>query len=107
MKEDDGEIPPNKEILVQTPIIDANDQYIVEFPEESKEHGKILPDASMKGRNEKLNENYTWFQNSVDCISKWSKAMKMGIGKSVGLDSHCAAQRNSKENDSLSFSFFL
>ena len=68
-----------------------------------KKHGEIPPDTAVGSKIDKTCENYTWLQNPVDCVSKWSKALKTGIDRSVGLDSRYAAQRNSKENDSLSF----
>ena len=57
--------------------------------------------------SDKLYEKRTWFQNPVKCISKWSKALKMGIVHSMGLDHKHTAAMDSGENDKLSFSFFL
>ena len=102
-----GEILPKAEIAVQTPIINLNEQYIVGYTDDLKKPSKIPPDAVVNAKTDKMYENYTWFENSVGCISKWSKALKRGIDRPMGLNLCCAAERDSKENDSLSFSFFL
>ena len=102
-----GEIPPKVEIPVQKPNINSNTQYIVGHTYELKKHGEILPDTAVKGETDKMYENYTWLTNPVNCVSKWSKALKMGIENSVGMESCHTALRNPKENDSLGFSFFL
>ena len=61
----------------------------------------------MKKGSDKLREKRTWFQNPVNCIRKWSKALKMGAAHSMGLDHKHIAAMDSRENDKLSFSFFL
>ena len=66
---------------VKQQIINANEQYIVGCTEDLLKHGEIPPDAAAKGETDKMYENYTWLKNSANCMSKWSKALKMGIDK--------------------------
>ena len=63
---------------VQRPKINVNNQYIVGYTGDLKKHTEIPPDAATKGETEKIDEKYTWFQNHVNCMSKWSKALKQG-----------------------------
>ena len=79
-----GEILPNAEIPAQTQIIDFFEQYIVGYTDDLRNHGEIPPEAAIYGATEKMYENCTWFQNSVNCISKWSKALKLGVENSMG-----------------------
>ena len=37
--------------------------------------GEIPPEAATKEEMEKLHKKQTWFQNPVNCVSKWSKAL--------------------------------
>ena len=101
------EIPPKVEISVKEVNNNLNEQYIVEHADDQKRHGKIPPDAATSRETDKMYENYTWFPNPVNCISKWSKALKLGVGNSVGVESCHTALENLKENDSLAFLFFL
>lgn len=64
-----GEILPNAEIPAQTQIIDFFEQYIVGYTDDLRKHGKIPPEAAIKGATDKMYENCTWFQNPVNCIS--------------------------------------
>ena len=70
-------------------------------------HGEIPPDATAKEKYNKMYENYSWLQNPAKCVSKWSKALTLGLGKSVGLDSQHTAWRDAGENEGIGFSFFL
>ena len=102
-----GEILPKPEILAQTTIINLSEQYIVGPTNDLKKHVEIPPAVAMNRQTDEIYESYTWFQNLVNCISKWSKALKQGAENSVGIESCHTAQGNSKESDSLGFSFFL
>ena len=102
-----NEILPKAEIDVQTPIINSNEQYIVGYTEDLKKHSEIPPVAVVNREVDKTCENFNWFQNPVNCVSKWSKVLKIGLGNSVGLDSTDTAGRNLRENDKLGFSFLL
>ena len=72
-----------------------------------RKHGEIPPEAAKKGETEKLHEKQTWFQNPVNCMSKLSKALKMGIAHSMGLDIEHTSLTNSGENDKHGFLFIL
>ena len=48
-----------------------------------------------------MHENYSWLQNPAKCISKWSKALTLGLGKSVGLVSQHTAHTDAEENENL------
>ena len=48
-----------------------------------------------------------WFQNPAKCIRKWSKALTLGLDKSMGLDSQHTAWTDARENECIGFSFFL
>ena len=102
-----GKILPKVEKPERTQSNNSNEQYIVGCIENLKNDSEISPDAADKGEIDKICENHTWFQNSADCISRWSKALKLGLGKSVGLDLCNTAQEDSKGGDSLGFLFFL
>ena len=44
-----------------------------------KNHSEILPDTVTNKANDRMydtSEKYTWFMNSVNHVSKWSKALK-------------------------------
>ena len=101
-----GEISPDN--TVKTPVANVCSEFIVDCMRDLRKHGEIPPEAAIKEETEKLHEKRTWFQNPVNCISKWSKALKMGIVHSMGLDasshSNCMSPR---ENEKHEFSFFL
>ena len=102
--EKSGEILPQNS--VKTPIINAGSEFI-EDRIAPKETRRDPAEAATKEETEKLHEKRTWFQNPVNCISKWSKALKMGVVHSMGLDTNHTAIMNPRENDKHGFSFFL
>ena len=105
-----GDIPLKAEISVKETNNNLNEQYIVEYTDDQKRHSKIPLDAAASRETDKMygkHENYTWFPNPVDCISRWSKALKLGARNSVGVESCQTAPEDSKRNDSSAFSFFL
>ena len=55
----------------------------------------------------RIKEDGGWFQHPVNCVSKWSKALKLGVVSSMGLDSGQTTTVDPGENDKHSFSFFL
>ena len=79
-----GEISP--ENTIKRLVTNACSEYIVDCRGGSNETSKILPEAIANEENENLPGNRTWFQNPVLRISKWSKALKMGVVHSMGLD---------------------
>ena len=107
MIENCGEISPQLQEVIKTPIINSCNEYIVDFTDNPKECGEIPPETDLKEGSDKLYEKQTWFQNPVNCISKWSKALKMGAAHTMGLDHKHITAMDSGENDKLSFSFFL
>ena len=92
-----GEILPDKS--VKMPVINANSEYIIDCMRELKKHGEIPPEMAAKEETDKLHETRTWFQNPVTCVSKWSKALKMGVVYSMGLDPSHTATMDPGEND--------
>ena len=88
-------------------INNSNTQYIAEHTGNSLKHGKILPDAAASEKNSQMYENYSWLQNPAKCVSKWSKALTLGLSKSMGLDSQHTARTDAGENEDIDFSFFL
>ena len=68
---------------------------------------EISPEAAVNGESENLPENPKWFQKPIICVSKWSKALKMGVVHSMGLDTGHTASMNQQEDDKHAFSFFL
>ena len=100
-----GEILP--EDTVKRLVTNACSEYIVDGMAGSKKTSEISPEAAVNEESENLPENRTWFQNPVVCVSKWSKALKMGVVHSMGLDADHTASMNQGENDKHAFSFFL
>ena len=100
-----GEILPDKSL--KAPVANVCSEFIVDCMKDLRKHGEIPPEVAIKEETEKLHENQTWFQNPVNCISKWSKALKMGVIHSMGLDTNCTATVGPRENEKHEFSFFL
>ena len=103
--EKSGEI--SSQNSAEIPVINADREYIVECTDNLQKHGEILPEAAAKEETDKLHEKQTWFQNPVNCVSKWSKALNIGVVYSMGLDANHTAIMNPRENDKQDFSFFL
>ena len=97
-----GKISP--ENAVKMPVTNVCSEFIVDGTRNLMKCSEISPEAPTKEETEKLNEKRTLFQN---CISKWSKALKMGVVHSMGLDTDHTANMSQGENDKHSFSFFL
>ena len=100
-----NKISPQKP--VKTQFIEMYDESVVGCKENAKKYGEISPEGSIREDNENPDENETWFQNPVNCISKWSKTLRMGVIHSMGLDVDHTASMSQKENDKHGFSFFL
>ena len=105
LAEEKGEIPPQLQKIVKTPTIKSDNKYIVDHRGDMKTEGEISTEAAVGSDN--LLEKQTWFQNPVNCISRWSKALKKGVVHSIGLDCKHTAAMDSGENDNPNFSFFL
>ena len=100
-----SEISP--ECSKQRSINDVGNEFITGPLEDVEKGGKISPEAEEKKEREQSTENQIWFQNPINCISRWSKALKMGVVQSMGLDLNHTAEMNLEESDKLGFSFFL
>ena len=100
-----GEISP--ENTVKRLLTNVCSEYIVDYMGDSRRNSEISPEATVNEENENPPKNRTWFQNPVICVSKWSKALKMGVVHSMGLDTDHTASMNQGENDKHDFSFFL
>ena len=100
-----GEILP--ENTVKMPVTNECSEFIVDGTRSLAKYSEISPEAPTNEETEKLNEKRTWFQNPVNCISKWSKALKMGVVHSMGLDADHTADMSQRENDKHIFSFVL
>ena len=100
-----GEILPDN--IVKRWGTDTCNRYIVDSTEDSMKTSEISPKAAVNEENENLPENPTWFQKPTNCISKWLKALKLGVVYSMGLNTNHTASMNQEEDDKHSFSFFL
>ena len=100
-----SEISPDN--TVKTPIANTCSEFIADCMRDIRKHSEISPDAAVKEETEKLHGNQTWFQNPVNCVSKWSKAIKMGVVHSMGLDTSYTATVSPRGNEKHEFSFFL
>ena len=95
MVEKGGEISPPVQKAVKLPNTKVmNNEYIVELADNLKKSGEILPTIARKG-SDTLYEEQAWFQNTIKCVSKWSKALKKGGMYSVGLDNKHTAPMDS------------
>ena len=72
-----GEISP--ENTVETSVTNACSEHIVDCMGNIRKNSEIWLEAAVNEENENLHENQTWFQNPVNCVSKWSKALKMDV----------------------------
>ena len=102
-----GEISPNLENPVKRLDINSNEKYIVGYSGNLKKHGEIPPEATVNEKIDKIQDDGGWFQHPIKCVSKWSKALKLGVVNSMVLDSSYTATVDSEEDDKCGFSFFL
>ena len=103
-----GEILPNRgEISSDSHdcVIKSNKQLITGYTQELKREGEIPPGTATDSQSD--DRKHTWFCSPINCLSKWSKALKQGVVNTMGLESSHAAITTPKENDKLDFSFFL
>ena len=100
--EERGEFPPKVQNLVQNQMFNPSKQYIAGSVEEHV-------NQSNSGRSQlddKDNRN-TWLYSPMDCVSKWSKALKKGVTNSMGLEKIHTASTAAGESEKPDFSFFL
>ena len=95
------------EISPQTQPTKMGNEFVVEREKDIVKRGEITPGATSSDNNEKADEIRIWFQNPINCISKWSKALKTGVIHSMRLGADHTASMGQRENDKHGFSFFL
>ena len=95
-----GKILPNSQNCIEN-TINSNEQHITGYTEELKKEGEIPPNVATNSQTD--DRKHTWFYSPVNCVSKWSKALKQGVANTIGLESSHAAIATSRENDKLCF----
>ena len=97
-----GEFPPKVQIRVQNQMNNPSKQYIAGSVEERVNQNN----SSRSQIVDKVSSN-TWFYSPMDCVSKWSKALKQGVTNSMGLEKVHTASITAGESEKPDFSFFL
>ena len=100
--EERGEFPPKVRNRVQNQMFNLSKQYIAGSVEERVNQSN----SSRSQLDDKDNRN-TWFYSPMDCVSKWSKALKQGVTNSMGLEKIHTASTTAGESEKPDFSFFL
>ena len=100
--EERGEFPPKVRNWVQSQMFKISKQYIAGSVEEHVHQSN----SSRSQLDDKDNRN-TWFYSPMDCVSKWSKALKQGVKNSMGLEKLHTASTAAGESEKPDFSFFL
>ena len=100
--EERGEFPPKVRNRVQNHMFNPSKQYIAGSVEDHVNQSN----SSRSQRDDKDNGN-TWFYSPMDCVSKWSKALKQGVTNSMGLEKIHTASTAAGESEKPDFSFFL
>ena len=96
-----GEFSPKAQKAVQKQMINLSKQYIACSVEEH------VNDGSSRSQFEDEGNEKRWFCSPVDCVSKWSKALKQGVSNSMGLERLHTASTTAGKNEKPDFSFFL
>ena len=96
-----GEFSPKVQKTVQKQITNLSKQYIAGSVEER------VNDGSSRNQFEDEGNEKRWFCSPVDCVSKWSKALKQGVSNSMGLERLHTASTTAGEREKPDFSFFL
>ena len=99
--EESGKFLPKVLNQVQNQKFNLSNQCIAGSVEEC-----VNQSSSRRGWNKKGNRN-TWFYSPVDCVSKWSQALKQGVSNSMGVERLHTASTMVGESEKPSFSFFL
>ena len=100
--EERGKFLPKVQNLVEKQLFNLDKQYIADAV------GESLNDSGNGGNQpgNKGNGN-RWFCSPVNCVSKWSKALKQGVSNSMGLERLHTASITAGESEKPDFSFFL
>ena len=100
--EESGEFSPKVQNQVLNQMFNLSKQCIAGSVEERVNQSS----SSRSGFDKKGNRN-TWFYSPVDCVSKWSQALKQGVSNSIGLERLHTASTTAGEGEKPNFSFFL
>ena len=97
-----GEFSPKVQNSVEKQLFNFDEQYIAD----SVAGG--VSDGGNSGRQFKNKGNASgWFYSPVNCVSKWSKALKQGVSNSMGLERLHTVSITAGESEKSGFSFFL
>ena len=96
-----GEFSPKAQKAVQKQIINLSKQYIAGSVEE------CVNDGNSRSQFEDEGNGNRWCCSPVDCVSKWSKALKQGVSNSMGLERLHTASTTAGESEKPDFSFFF
>ena len=102
LHEERGEFSPKVQNLVQKQMFNLSKQYIAGSVEERVNDGN----NSRSQLNDEGKGN-RWFCSPVDCVSKWSQALKQRVSNSMGLERLHTASTTAGESEKPDFSFFL
>ena len=101
LREGGSEFLPKVQKMVQKQITNLSKQYIAGSVEER------VDDGSSRNQLEDEGNEKRWSCSPVDCVSKWSKALKQGVSNSMGLERLHTASTTAGEREKPDFSFFL
>ena len=101
LHEERGEFLPKVQNTVEKQLFNLSKQNIAGSVEESVNDSN----NSRSQPGDKDNGN-RWFCRPVDCVSKWSKALKQGVSNSMGLERLHTASTTAGESEKPDFSFF-
>ena len=102
LHEGGGKFSPKVQNSVEKQLFNFDKQYIVD----SVAGG--VSDGGNSGRQLKIKGNASgWFYSPVNCVSKWSKALKQGVSNSMGLERLHTVSITAGESEKSGFSFFL
>ena len=102
LSEKRGEFSPKARNCTQSQMNNVSKQYIADPGEESINQGI----SSSREIVDKGNSN-TWFCSPMDCVRKWSKALKQGVTISMGSEKIHTGSTAAGESEKPEFSFFL
>ena len=100
--EESGEFLPKVQNPVEKQLFNLSKQYIAGSVDE-----RVKDSNSSRNQPGDKDKGHKWFCRPVDCVSKWSKALKLGVSNSMGLERLQAASTTARESEKLGFSFFL
>ena len=102
LREGRGEFSPKVQNKVQKQMFNLSKQYITGSVEE-----RVNDSNNSRSQLDDKGNGNRWFCRPVDCVSKWSKALKQGVTNSMGLERLHTASTTAGESQKLDFSFFL